>query len=300
MHGSVEAACDAMVHVTATVEPDAEAHAAYRPLYDRYTRLYPALARLRKAEKDAADDKRWDNEDFRSRIEVVPSILAADLADLGAQAREAMRGGARWLHVDVSDGIFAPGELTFGPPLVKALKKLELPNVKFDCHLACMQPGLLIEALADAGADRVTFHIEAVSSAEEGLALCREIKARGMQVGVALRPETELSQRSALAWVVLSSPLVDAVDILLVHPGRGGQVMQEDALLKLATVRKYFLHIKTVSADGGLNHANVAKAVGAGANSVIAGTALFADPDLDIANACRRMARAADAALPRD
>jgi len=298
MFASVPAACDAMVRVVSTVEPSAEAHAAYRPLYDRYTRLYPAARQLRKADADAATDARWAEDPVPRSVEVIPSILAADFADLGAQVREAVRGGARWLHVDVSDGIFAPGELTFGPPIVRSLRRLGLP-VMFDCHLACTQPGLLVDALADAGADRVTFHVESVADAEEGLALLARIKARGMQAGVALRPETELA-RNAIAWVVLSSPLVDAVDVLLVHPGRGGQAMQEGALDKLRTVRQHFLHIKTVMADGGLGRHSVGRAVGAGATAVIAGTAVFADADLDVAHAFRRLAQAASDALPKE
>jgi ribulose-phosphate 3-epimerase len=217
---------------------------------------------------------------YVGRLKIAPSILSADYAKL-AEEIERVRDEADWVHVDVMDGHFVPN-LTIGPPVVRSLRKhTDLP---LDCHLMVDNPGDMLEPLADAGAHGCTVHIEL----GDPTSLIERMRSLGLHPGLVLNPETPFD---AVA------PFLHLVDLLLVmsvHPGFGGQRFIRDVLPKLTAARQVAeergLEID-LQIDGGIGPANAADAVRAGANVLVAGSAIFeaADPLL----AARRIREAA-------
>ena len=192
-----------------------------------------------------------------------PSVLAADFGDLANQVNEAVDAGAKYMHLDVMDGVFVPN-ISFGLPVIESLRKHT--DVIFDVHLMIKEPERYVEWFIDAGADIVTFHLEATEKADECIEL---IKARGKKVGVAISPKTP-------AETVF--PYIDKVDMVLcmtVEPGYGGQKYMPDMEDKVAKIREIAGEDLDIEVDGGIGAGNIMNPINAGANIIVAGTAVF-------------------------
>jgi ribulose-phosphate 3-epimerase len=203
-------------------------------------------------------------------IEIAPSILAADFASIGESVRRLEPTGISMLHVDVMDGHFVP-PISIGTPVVTSLR--QATRLRLDVHLMVEHPERHIESFAKAGADMISFHQEATPHMDRVLAMIRE---RGCQAGVVLNPSTPLSALSEILGKV------DYVLIMSVNPGWGGQSYIPEATDKIRRLREMrdragldFL----IEVDGGIGPENVAEAVRAGAQILVAGTSVFRAPD---------------------
>lgn len=195
-----------------------------------------------------------------------PSILSADFTKLGEQIRAVDEAGAQYMHIDVMDGLFVPS-ISYGMPVIKSIRKVT--RKVFDVHLMIDRPERYIGDFADCGADIITFHIEATDKAGE---ILTEIHQRGMKAGIAIKPGTP---------VETLSPYVEEADMFLVmtvEPGFGGQAYIESCTEKIRAVRKMVRESGKdidIQADGGINRGNVEKVLAAGANVIVAGSAVF-------------------------
>ncbi len=195
-----------------------------------------------------------------------PSILSADFTKLGEQIRAVDEAGAQYMHIDVMDGLFVPS-ISYGMPVIKSIRKVT--RKVFDVHLMIDRPERYIGDFADCGADIITFHIEATDKAGE---ILTEIHQRGMKAGIAIKPGTP---------VETLSPYVEEADMFLVmtvEPGFGGQAYIESCTEKIRAVRKMVRELGKdidIQADGGINRGNVEKVLAAGANVIVAGSAVF-------------------------
>ncbi len=201
------------------------------------------------------------------KVKLAPSILSADFARLGEQVQEAEAAGADWIHVDVMDGHFVPN-LTMGPVVVRSLRpRTRLP---LDVHLMIEAPERLIPAFAEAGADRITVHVETCPHLHRTV---QQIRGLGKKAGVALNPATPVV---ALEEVL---PYVDLILVMSVNPGFGGQQYIPTSTRKIARVREMLdaaglTHVE-LEVDGGIGPHNVAEVVQAGATVIVAGSAVF-------------------------
>jgi ribulose-phosphate 3-epimerase len=216
-------------------------------------------------------------------VRISPSVLSADIGRLGEQIERAVAGGADWLHVDVMDGHFVPN-LTFGAAMVRALKRLT--SVPLDVHLMVERPEHYLGEFADAGASVFTFHPEATVHVQRHLATARQL---GMHAGLAFNPSTPLS--------VLDEVLddVDLVLIMSVNPGYGGQSYIPQSTDKIRRARELLDRRGSPAAlevDGGITGDTIAEAWGAGADTFVAGTAVFgaSDPGHAVRDLKRRCA----------
>lgn len=196
---------------------------------------------------------------------LAPSMLSADFAVLKEQVMEAEAAGAKWLHIDVMDGVFVPN-ISFGACVYKCIR--DYSNLLFDVHLMITKPERYIKDFADAGADMITFHIEATENAEECIDL---IHSFGKKAGIAINPETPIES------VIRYRDKVDMILVMSVHPGYGGQKYIEEVSDKISALRKICGKNYDIEVDGGINASNIKSVIGCGANIIVAGSAAFTD-----------------------
>ena len=205
-------------------------------------------------------------------IKIAPSILSADFARLGDEIGEIERGGADYVHFDVMDGMFVPN-ISVGVPVLKSIRRAT--DMFLDVHLMIERPLRYVEQFCAAGADLVNFHVEA-DSADNIIKAIEAAKHLGKKTGVTLKPRTGADALRPFL------PLVDLVLIMTVEPGFGGQSFMADQLPKIKAVREMLgglEHACELEVDGGIDAVTAAAAKAAGANVVVAGSAVFGKAD---------------------
>jgi ribulose-phosphate 3-epimerase len=200
-------------------------------------------------------------------IRIAPSLLAGDFANLASEIRDVEQGGADWLHVDVMDGHFVPN-LTIGPPVVASLKKVA--SVPLDVHLMITDPWRYADAFMDAGAAVLTFHAELDGDVP---GLLERVHERGVKTAMVVNPATDLER---------VAPWLDRLDMVLVmsvFPGFGGQKFMAEVLHKVERLRDELGYRGDIEMDGGIDRTTVSRCASAGANVLVAGTAIFGKTD---------------------
>ena len=201
---------------------------------------------------------------------ISPSVLAADFTKLGEELLDIERAGADMVHLDVMDGVFVTN-ISFGLPVIEALRKKS--GMVFDVHLMIVEPEKYVERFVDAGADIVTFHHEAT---KDTAAVLKMIKAKGAKAAVSVKPNTPVEE------IYPYLELCDMVLIMTVEPGYGGQELIPETLKKVAKLKaeieKRGLSVD-IQVDGGINEKNAPDAISAGANILVAGSAVFKAAD---------------------
>jgi ribulose-phosphate 3-epimerase len=204
-------------------------------------------------------------------IKIAPSILSADFSQLGEEIKKVESAGADMIHIDVMDGHFVPN-LTFGPPVIAALRKVT--KLPFDVHLMVKNPQDLIDPFVKAGADIITLHAETSPHLHR---LIQNVKELGVKAAVALNPSTPLSTIEEIL------DQLDMILIMSVNPGFGGQQFISSALNKIERLRAV-LNQRNLSVDiqvdGGINERTAAQVVAAGANILVAGSAIYGSADM--------------------
>ena len=210
----------------------------------------------------------------------MPSILSADFARLADEIATVASAGVSMVHLDVMDGHFVPN-ITIGPPVIAKLRKCS--SLVFDAHLMISEPGKYAERFIEAGADHITFHIEV---ADEPQRLIDRLHNLGCSAGICLNPETPVEAIEGVA------PLCDMVLVMTVRPGFGGQEFMPEAAKKIAQIRDIVGPDIRIEVDGGIDPQTTPIVVSYGADTLVAGNAIFAKTDRIAAiNAIREAAK---------
>jgi ribulose-phosphate 3-epimerase len=203
-------------------------------------------------------------------VEVEPSIYASDFSRLGEQLGALVEAGARVFHFDAGDGHFIP-EITIGPIVLASLSPLVRGwGARLDCHLMVSEPERHFDAVAKAGGDSVTFHVEVCNEPARAIAHARSL---GLGVGVALNPQTPVED------AVAAAEGADLVLCMSIHPGYSGQPFMTDALDRIAQLRELLPADVRIQVDGGINRETIGPARAAGADLLVSGSAIFWNDD---------------------
>lgn len=197
---------------------------------------------------------------------LAPSILAADFCELGKQIKEVEQAGAQYLHFDIMDGMFVPS-ISFGMPVLESIKPCT--QMFIDAHMMVVQPERYIDDLAKSGADGITIHVEACDCIEETL---KKIKSLGLKAGIAINPPTPVSE------IIPYIGMADMVLVMTVNPGFGGQKYIPECTDKIREIRRVIdekYPEVLLQIDGGVNLDNLQMNLDAGANVIVAGSAVF-------------------------
>lgn len=207
----------------------------------------------------------------RSKVKVAASLLSADFAHLADEVKHVTDAGIDRIHIEVDDGVFSP-EITVGAPVVKSLRKAT--SAILEAHLMTVNPERKIESFAKAGADIIIFHVEATNQAE---AVLQQIKNAGSKAGVAINPATPIVMLEELL------PIADVVLVMTANPGSAGQRLIESTLKKIKKLHEIIRSENYdcyLEADGGINIETAASVREAGANILVAGTAIYESTDV--------------------
>ncbi len=195
---------------------------------------------------------------------ISPSILSADFANLENEIKDVTMNGAKWIHIDVMDGHFVPN-ITIGAPVVKSLRGVT--NSKLDVHLMIENPEKYIPDFIKAGADVITFHIEA--SKEKTLDCIKMIKEANLIAGISIKPKTKVSE------IAPYLKKIDMVLVMTVEPGFSGQMFMPKAAVKIKEIKEMAPNLKYIQVDGGINDTTAKKCKLYGANCLVAGNYVF-------------------------
>lgn len=199
------------------------------------------------------------------KVIVSPSILSSDFANLGRDIRMIEKAGADWVHIDVMDGHFVPN-ISIGIPVVKSIRKVT--KLPFDVHLMIENPKKYIKAFADAGADIITFHFEAVER-KDVVAIADYIKSLGLKAGISIKPKTNVEE------IIEYIGYFDLILIMTVEPGFGGQQFIPECAQKISILRQFADEKLVIQVDGGINSQTARVCTRLGANSLVAGNYIF-------------------------
>lgn len=200
-------------------------------------------------------------------IEIAPSVLSADFAVLADEISQVEKAGIKILHLDVMDGHFVPN-ISIGPPVIAKIRKHS--NLFFDSHLMISEPVKYADAFIKAGVDHITFHIEVVPNPTDFI---KKLHDSGVSAGLCLNPETPVSKIEKFAH------LADMILVMTVHPGFGGQSFIHEAAKKIKPIRQIVGKDIRIEIDGGIDADNAGIVTELGADTLVAGNAVFGKPD---------------------